>query len=355
MMTDKTALSDEKPALSEKKQAMSENKAQSHQIPPQFMQQLALGQQQQAALSQYQQQDDEIDLAELWRAIWAGKWLIIAITAVFAVASVIYALSLPNIYKSEALLAPAAQEQGGGGLASKFGGLASLAGISLGGGGGIDKTALAIEIMKSRIFIAKFINEHELLVPLMATKGWNRDSKELIFDEDSYDAQAKKWIREVKAPFKPEPSAQEAYKEFKDIVSISQDKESSMVTISVKHYSPEIAKQWVDWLIDAINLEMKTRDLSEAHKSINYLKQQLSKTKLNELQNVLYQIIEEQTKTIMFAEVREQYAFKTIDPALVPELQSEPKRALICVLGILLGGMLATMIVLIRFFKNKKD
>jgi len=316
----------------------------------QLLQQLALNQQN----IQAQQQDDEIDLAELWRAIWAGKWLVIAVTTVFTIASVTYALSLPNIYKSEALLAPAAQESGGlGGMASQLGGLASLAGINLGGGGGIDKTALALEIMKSRVFVANFIEQHQLLVPLMATKGWNRSTNELILDADVYDVASKKWTREVKSPFKSKPSAQEAYKEFQDIVSASQDKTSSMVTISVKHYSPEIAKQWVDWLIDAINLEMKTRDLNEAHKSIAYLEQQLGKTKLNELQNVLYQIIEEQTKTIMFAEVREQYAFTTIDPALVPELKDGPKRALICVLGVFLGGMLAVMFVLIRYFSKK--
>lgn len=339
-------MSAEQKAMSDKEQATPPASFDATKL----LQQLAFNQQN----IQSQQQDDEIDLAELWCAIWAGKWIIIAITTVFAIASVAYALSLPNIYKSEALLAPAAQEQSGGGLAAKFGGLASLAGISLGGGGGIDKTALALEIMKSRVFIAKFIEQHQLLVPLMATKGWNRTTNELIFDADIYDAANKKWIREVKAPFKAEPSTQESFKEFKKIVSTSQEKTSSMVTITVKHYSPEIAKQWVDWLIDAINLEMKTRDLSEAHKSIAYLEQQLGKTKLNELQNVLYQIIEEQTKTIMFAEVREQYAFKTIDPALVPELKAEPKRALICVLGVFLGGMLAVMFVLIRYFSKNK-
>ena len=54
-------------------------------------------------------QDDEIDLAELWRAIWAGKLQIIIITAVFAIASVAYALYLPNIYKASTVLAPAAK------------------------------------------------------------------------------------------------------------------------------------------------------------------------------------------------------------------------------------------------------
>lgn len=321
-----------------------------YQIPPQLLQQLALNQAQQP-------QGDEIDLAELWRAIWAGKWLIIAITTILAAVSVAYALSLPNIYKSEALLAPAAEEQGGmGGLASKFGGLPSLAGVNIDGGGAIDKTALAIEIMKSRVFITKFIEKHQLLVPLMATKGWNRETKELIYDIDLYDALSKTWVRKIKAPFRAKPSAQEAYRKFVKIVSIKQDKTNSMITISVKHHSPVLAKRWVDLLIDAINLEMKERDLTEAQKSIDYLEKQLTKTKIYELKGVLYQLIEEQTKTAMFANVREQYAFKTIDPALIPELNDSPKRALICLLGVILGGMLGVILVLIRFFsKNHKQ
>ena len=322
------------------------------QITPQLLQQLALAQQ-----NCNQQQDDEIDLAELWRVIWQGKWLIIAITILFAIASVAYALSLPNIYKSEALLAPAAQESGGGmgGLASKFGGLASLAGINLGGGGGIDKTALALEIMKSRAFVAKFIKQHDLLVPLMATKGWDRASGKLIYKEGVYDFDEKKWLRKVKAPFSVQPSNQEAYKEFTQIASFSQDEIDLMVTISVQHYSPVIAKKWVDWLIDAINAEMKARDLSEAQKSIVFLESQLIKTRLNDLKNVLFELIEEQTKTIMFAEVREQYAFKTIDPAIVPEIKEGPKRALICVVGVLLGCVLSIMLILIRYFIIKQQ
>ena len=40
--------------------------------------------------------DDEIDLRELWNALWQGKVTIIAITSVFAIASVIIALMLPK-------------------------------------------------------------------------------------------------------------------------------------------------------------------------------------------------------------------------------------------------------------------
>lgn len=293
--------------------------------------------------------DDEIDLRELFAVIWQGKWLIIAITALFAVASVVYAINQPNIYKSEALLAPAEQEGSGGlaGLAGQFGGLASLAGVNLGGGSS-NKAQLAIEVLKSRQFTSDFIQKHNILPDLMAAKTWDMQTNTVVYDSEMYDAQNNKWIREVKAPFKPKPSMQEAYKEFSEILSASTDKESGMVTVSVEHVSPSVAQQWVSWLIQDINQTMKERDVQEAIKSTDFLTQQLEQTKIADIRAVLYKLVEEQTKTIMFAKVRDEYVFKTIDAALVPEEKFKPKRALIAILGTMLGGMLSVMLVLVR-------
>ncbi|WP_083708685.1 Wzz/FepE/Etk N-terminal domain-containing protein [Pseudoalteromonas sp. SK18] len=298
--------------------------------------------------------DDEIDLRELFAVIWQGKWLIIAITALFAVASVVYAINQPNIYKSEALLAPAEQEGSGGlaGLAGQFGGLASLAGVNLGGGSS-NKAQLAIEVLKSRQFTSDFIQKHNILPDLMAAESWNMQTNTVVYNSEIYDAQNNKWVREVKAPFKPKPSMQEAYKEFSKIISASTDKESGMVKIAIEHVSPYVAQQWVDWLIKDINQTMKQRDVLEAIKSTDFLTQQLEQTKIADIRAVLYKLVEEQTKTIMFAKVRDEYVFKTIDAALVPEEKFKPKRALICVLGVLLGGILSVMIVLIRHYVAK--
>ncbi|MEL4429149.1 Wzz/FepE/Etk N-terminal domain-containing protein [Shewanella mangrovisoli] len=303
-----------------------------------------------------QVQDDEIDLRELFAVIWQGKWLIIAITAVFAIASVAFAILQPNIYKSEALLAPASEEQGGGlsALASQFGGLASLAGVNLGAKGGTDKTQLAIEVLKSRQFTSEFIQKHNILADLMAVKEWDRENDKLIYDEDDYIEVTNTWVRDVKPPFKPVPSMQEAYKEFSKIIVVNKDKESGMVTISIEHLSPTVAQQWVTWLIQDINKVMKERDVAEAHRSTEFLNKQIALTNVADIKTVLYKLIEEQAKTIMFAEVRDEYVFKTIDPALAPEEKAKPKRALICVLGTMLGGMLGLMLVLVRHFMRKE-
>lgn len=294
---------------------------------------------------------EEIDLRELCNVLWKGKWLIVSITMLFTMVSVMYALSLPNIYKSEVLLAPAEENSGGGlsSLAGGLGGLASFAGVNL-GGGGADKTTIAIEILKSREFIATFVQKHDLLVPLMAVEDWDGGVDQLVFDKNVYDEVSKKWVRDPKPPRASEPSLQEAYRRFKEFFAVSKDQETGLVSVSVEYYSPRIAKEWVDLLIIDINAEVKRRDMLEAKNSIQYLTEQLDKTAISDMRAVFYELIEEQTKIVMFAEVRDEYVFKTIDRAVVPELKAKPKKALICVLGVVFGGMLSLLIVLTRYY-----
>lgn len=250
----------------------------------------------------------------------------------------------------------AAEEQGGGlsALASQFGGLASLAGVNLGAKGGTDKTQLAIEVLKSRQFTSDFIQKHNILADLMAAEKWDRDTDKLIYDEDTYSEATNTWLREVDAPLKPEPSMQEAYKVFSKILSVSSDKETGMVTLSIEHLSPTVAQQWASWLVQDINKVMKERDVAEANRSSEFLNKQIALTNVADIKTILYKLVEEQAKTIMFAEVRDEYVFKTIDPALVPEEKAKPKRALICVLGTMLGGILGLTLVLVRYFIKKK-
>ncbi|UTZ26438.1 LPS O-antigen length regulator [Vibrio campbellii] len=300
---------------------------------------------------QSQPPHDEIDLGELFKALWKGKWIIIATTFVFAVGAVLYALSLPNIYKADALLAPAESSNGGGlsKMAGQLGGLAALAGVNLGAGES-SQTDLAVQVMKSRQFVEAFINKHELLVPLMAAKGWDLANNKLILDEDLYNSKTGEWLREPNGLRGATPTAQEAFEVFsKEVLSVNKDKESGLYTVSVKNYSPYVAQQWVNWLIEDINKVMRERTIAEASQNLSYLNTQLQKTAVADMQSMFYKLIEEQTKNLMLAEVQDEFIFKTVDPAIIPELKDSPKRALICVLSTLLGIMFGGVIVLIRF------
>ena len=297
------------------------------------------------------QYDDEIDLRELFGVLWGGKIMIIAITAVFAVGSVFYALSIPNQYKATALLAPAQAD--GGGLSSalgQLGGLASLAGVSIGEGSS-NESQIAQEIMRSWSFVESFIADNNLEVEVYAAEGWSKNSGELKIDDDVYDIDTQSWLLEdAETGESRPPTSWELFERFSEMLSVSQDKKSGLVSVSIEYYSPVTAKEWLDLYVAAINAHMQARQVLKVSNNISYLEDQISKTSLAEMREVFYTIIEEQTKNKMVAEASPDYAFLSVSPSMVPEMKSQPKRALICILGTLLGGMLGVLLVLIRHY-----
>lgn len=291
--------------------------------------------------------DDEIDLKKLASIVWKGKFYIFCSITIFAIISLLYAISLNNIYKSEVLVASASQQQGGGMLSGQLGGLAALAGVNIGGSSGVDKTTLALETIKSREFVSKFIQNHNILIELMAAEDWQLATNTLVIDQKIYDSKSKTWVREVDFPKKTEPSMQEAYKMFTKAFNVTKDAKSGIIALSFKHYSPYFAKQVLDWIILDINEEMKVKDIQESEQSIVYLEKQIANTNISEVKSTLSSLIEEQTKTLMLANTRSEYMFKIVDPAIVPEEVFEPKRSLIVGVGIVFGGLLAILAVLL--------
>ena len=250
--------------------------------------------------------DDEIDLRELFLVLWEGKALITMVTGLAAIFSVTVALSMPNIYKSTATLAP--KTDGGTGglsrLASQYGGLASLAGINLGGlgGDGMTKPAIALEKLKSLSFFKQHLYE-DLLVDLMAVESWDPSTRQLMYDDEIYDSASSKWLREADPPRQAQPSYQEAHEAFLKLVSISEDKQTGLISVSVEHESPDTAKQWVELMVGRVSEDLRSKDIREAEESIKFLEAQREKTSLVSLDEVFAQLIEEQTKTIMLANV----------------------------------------------------
>ena len=300
--------------------------------------------------------DDEIDLKELFMVLWSGKWLISVTTSLAAVISVVVALSLPNIYTASALLAPAEASVGGlSGLMKQYGGIASLAGVSIPGSKEGGRTQLGKQLMKSRTFIGDFVERRDILPALMAVEAWDAGTGDIVFDAEAYDVASKTWVRDVEPPKSAKPSSQEAHKSFAAVLGVSEDKKTGYVTVSIRHQSPVVAAQWVDWLVKDVNAVVKAQDVAEAEKSIEYLKRQVANTPLADLQSMFFELIQSQTEIVMLAEVSPEYVFKTIDPAVVPEQKSKPSRALICVLGTLLGGMLGAVIVLIRHYTRSES
>ncbi len=289
----------------------------------------------------------EIDLFEVGAVLIRGWPRILGTTVLATFVAVAIALAMPDVYRAQVVLAPADESGSDLGPLAGGGALASLAGLSLGLDQGVDKTELALEILRSRRFFADFAERHDVLVPLFAGESWDASTDELVIDPDVYDVESGRWVRDSKSGRGPAPSMLEGHEAFHELLDVSREGAGSFVVLSLEHLSPQVAHDWLRWLIEDLNERIRGEDIREAEKSIGYLRLQVEQTEISDLRAVLFELIQSQTEKMVLAQVRDEYAFKTIDPPVVPEKKSGPHRTLICLVGAMLGGVLGVIWVLL--------
>ena len=289
---------------------------------------------------------DQVDFGQFVSQMFRLKWLWILCCTLAAVLSIWFSLQLPNVYKSEATLLPANETTGkAGGLSSSLGSLGAIAGLNL-GGGGEKKSQVAMQLMKSREFFADFNKQHHLTVALMAANGWNPATGELSYDPEIYDIATKSWVREARELRGSEPGNNEIYQEFMKRLVIFREKQTGVINVSLEFVSPDLAQKWLQLFITEVNEAMRRNDMKEANTTIAYLDKKLQETQVTEVRELLFSLLEENTKTLTMATVRPDYVFKVIDPPYRPDLKVGPMRSLI-VLGSVFGSFMLFCIVVL--------
>ena len=260
-------------------------------------------------------EDDSIDLLALWRVLSQYKHVLVGTFLFGMLLTVSFAFLSTSIYRAELVMAPSSEEESGGlsSLAGQFGGLASLAGVNLGGGNDVDRV---LATLKSRVFLVPFLQQ-EKIVPLF-TSGLSSEI----------------------------PSTLDVYETFSEnVLDIRKDNKTGLITLGVEWRDPVLAAHWANTLVELLNEHLRQVAIKEAQQSIDYLNQQLSKTSVVDMQQAIYRLIESQTRVIMLANVKKEYVMQVIDPALAPEKRVRPQRSLILVLGAMLSVIAGIFII----------
>jgi len=271
--------------------------------------------------------EDELSLADLWAAIAPRWWLILMLAVVCAAAAVGYSFRIKPVFSADVLLAPVTQSGSGGGASlanSQFAGIASLAGISLPGGGSAQQEAIAT--LESRIMTNAFINDRNLLPELY---------------EARWDQSAQRWKSDDPNKI---PTLWEATRYFdQKIRLVATDKKTGLVTMTIRWRDPVEAADWANDLVLRTNTYLRDKAIDRASKNLQFLQQQLEKTSILEVRQSIYRLMENEIKTLTLAQGATDYAFKVIDPAVVPRRKVSPKRMLF-LLGGFAAGVLAGVI-----------
>ena len=299
---------------------------------------------------------DEIDLQEIFYFLLENKRIIFSLTALASTIGVIVSLLLPNIYESKAMLVPVNASSGISATLQNYSGLAGLAGISLPSSEDEDNSTKAIEKIQSLSFFENNILPNIFLPDLMALKFWDHETNSLVYDENIYNKYKNAWVRSYRYPQKQIPSAQESFEEYiTKFFSVTQSIDTGFITISIKHQSPFIAKQWTELIVLEINNFYRQKDKSEAEKAVSYLNEQILMTGLTEIKQVISELLREETQKLALIEANEFYVFDYIDPPAVMEEHEEPNRIIICIISLFLGAIIGIIFVLLKYYRLEKS
>tara|TARA_B100000787_G_scaffold29047_1_gene19291 strand:+ start:137 stop:1057 length:921 start_codon:yes stop_codon:yes gene_type:complete len=293
--------------------------------------------------------DDELDIKELFLALLKRIKLIFLITTASAILSVVYALSLPNMYTSNALLAVANEKSSLSSQLGSYSALAGMAGVSLPSSGN-NKSTEAVARIKSFNFFSNHFLPFINLEDLFAVSKWVPEGNYLLYDDKLFNKSKEKWVRNT-SPIVP--SNQEAYEIYQKILSISENKKTLFVSLSIEHHSPHIAKEWVDIIIKNINESMRSANMEISSNSINFLKERSQTTNFKEIRDAITQLLQSQMQSLMLASVSESYVYKILNSPIAPEKKSSPGRALICFFGTLIGLLAAMFLAMLMHFREK--
>ena len=288
--------------------------------------------------------DQDINVKELITVIWSKKTIILTITAIFAVFSIFYALSLDNKYTSKAILELAGQDSqmSSGGGSSQLGGLASAAGFNISNSS--NDAVLAIKTIQSRDFLKHLLDFDGVLSNLIGIEAYDPSTKKVLYK----DGLSPDDINSL-----PNPVFQELHDAYLGMVSLSEDQKSGLINLSVTSKSPYVAYDLSLLILREINNVYREEALKDSSKALSYLNNQLASTSQMEVRRSMSQVIESQLKIQMFANIRENYLLKPFDNAYVPDIKSGPARSIICIVITLTGLFISIIFSIAAHFYKK--
>ncbi len=291
--------------------------------------------------------EDEIDLLILVKEIWKKRIFIIISTAIISLTSIIYALSLTNYYTSETIVNMRDSQDTS--MVSNSFGIPSMLGLNLFGGTNGSASEI-IELIQSREFVKRLISFEDVLPSLLAIESYDSSSKKLIFDSDVYDSKSKKWVRNVNNSQLSKPSYLEAHRAYSEMLDVSIDKVSGLISLKFEHVSPIFAQQILSMIIQEANNFNREMDIKNTNLALSHFEKELSKTSLLEMKESINQLIETQLETRMMASIYNDYILVSIEPPFVPDRRSKPVRSFIVIISTLIGGLMSLLYIITRHY-----
>jgi uncharacterized protein involved in exopolysaccharide biosynthesis len=281
-------------------------------------------------------QTDEIRMKDFVQAMLLYRYRIAVGVTAFTILIGIVSFLIQKQYDAIVVISPVTSTSDkslGGGALGSLSGLAALAGMSLGSD---SKKNEALATLESQAILQRYIVENNLMP---------------ILYEDEWDARSRKWT--VTDP-KKVPTLWKATQLFKSgIRTVTPDSKTGMVTLKVRWKDANLAAKWANGLVKLTNDYARQVAIAESDRNIAYLTQQAAATDVLGIKQAIYNLLQSEISKNMIAKGTAEYAFKVIDPALVPERAAFPVKKIWVAVAFFGSLVVAALVVLARLAWQK--
>ena len=293
--------------------------------------------------------DDEIDLRELFGALWRGK-LLIAVCVITAISlASLYLRAAERKYTVTYVFAPVASDDTGPNL-SGLGGLASLAGVSLPSSSSGDFKTFKY-LLKSEEVASVVLEDEELVKQIFAAE-WSAQSEIYRRPPDGPYTPHIRMLKKLLTGEDPSayvaPNAARMSDWMRDAFAASEDRDTGFLTLSSETAKPAMMLEVMERVTRETDRLLKERYIQSSEQTMGFYQHQLARARAREHREALAKLIAQEDQKLMLAS---KGSFFVAEPLTNPSVSlhpTSPKASLVLALSVVLGGFFGAAIVLIR-------
>lgn len=260
--------------------------------------------------------EDEINLLDLLKIILKYKKMIIYFVLVCTLGTTVISLLMTKIYESKAVITPVeapAAQSGMGALAAQFG-IMTPQSVNV---------SEIVGLLKSNVLMQRVMEKGKFY--------------DILFDKDDLKGKTeneKSWkgIRLLK----------------EGILKVTENKKDNIISISAQYKDPVIAQKVASTTLSELTEYMTTEAKRVADANKIHLDTQMVGTADPFVRQKIYALIAQQIETAMMSAAKENFAFKVIDPPMVPDKKVKPKRTTMVLLAFIVSLMIGVFAAFAR-------
>jgi uncharacterized protein involved in exopolysaccharide biosynthesis len=261
---------------------------------------------------------DEINLLDYLDVLKKRGRMILIMVSVSVVLAAVISLLLPKKYSAHAVIIPVSESRGG---TDRMSAIAMQLGVPTSSS---TDAAEIVSLLNSNILMEKVIRRYNLLPVLLGDKLGGKSENEKIWHG----------IRFLK----------------KDVLRVNNKKTEGVIEIYSEFADPQTSSDILKYILTELTDYMSSEAKRVAETNRKYLESLIDRNSDPMIRQRIYSLIAKQIETSMLAEVTENFAFKIVDPPMVPDRHVKPRIILNIVLAFFVS--LFTGIILVFFLEH---